>query len=215
MKKLIGIFSLIMLFATAGNAQDVKGNYSIDFNLDPAALFDAAAGPIITMPYIKARYFIAADMAVRLGLGLQFGSDKNYTDPDPDVNDYEKESYFGITFAPGIEKHFGSNKFFAYVGAELPITSYSEKYKEEIDGTSYTTKNPYGNAYLGVGLNFIGGFDYYVFNNFYIGAELAPGFAYKSYKDTENADGEVVDKGGKETSFSLSASSGVRIGVRF
>lgn len=213
MKKILGILSLILLFATNNIAQDVKGNYSLDLNLDPAALFDANAGPIITMPYIKGRYFVASDMAARLGLSLQFGSDINY--PNPDNDDYQKNSSFGITIAPGVEKHFGADKFFAYVGAEIPVTNYSEHYREGIDGTVYNTKNPNGNAYFSYGVNLILGANYYIFNNFYVGAELAPGILLIKYKDTEDADGNVVDQGGRVRRFSLAASSGIIIGLRF
>lgn len=213
MKKIIVIIVLATFFTIGSNAQEAKGNLSFDLNFDPAAIFDAAAGPMFQMPYIKARYFFAPDMAARIGLGLLFNSETQY--PDPTINDYAQTSGFGFTLAPGIEKHFGSNKFFVYVGGELPITSYSENSTSEINGTKYVAKNPDGNAYLGFGLNFIAGFDYYIFDNFYIGAELAPGLSYLKYKDSEDIDGNITEKGGKHTNFSLAASSGIRIGVRF
>jgi hypothetical protein len=223
MKKKLGILTLMLLIIGSIKAQEQTtavnqttgptGKVTVEINFDPAAIFDANAGAMFYMPYIKARYFLQPSLALRLGLGIGYGSNTNYTDVTDD--DYSRTTEFEINFAPGIEKHLGSKKFFAYFGAAIPITSYSYNLKEEIDGETYDTKNPYGLSYFGIGLDLIAGVDFYILNNFYIGAEISPGFVYQSYKDSENADGDIIDKGSKWIDFGLAASSGIRIGVRF
>lgn len=214
MKKLLTALALFSFIALSGFSQDApKGNLALDLNFNPAAIFDANAGPMFQMPYIKARYFTTSKFAIRLGLGLGFGGETEY--PDPDEDDFTRTSYFYNSIAPGIEKHFGSNKFFVYLGAALPITYYNERQKTKYNGDTYVTKNPDGDGYFGIGLNFIIGADFYIFDNFYMGAELAPGLAFKKYLDTKDDDGDVITKGGRETDFSLASSSGLRIGFRF
>ncbi len=194
------------------SAQEVQGKYTLEFNLNPAALFDANAGAMFQMPNIKGRYFLASDLAIRLGLGLGFSNDKDFTDAAGD--DYFKTSSTSITFSPGIEKQFGSEKFVGYIGAELPITNYSEKSEEKIGTVVTKTKNPYGNGNLGIGLNAVFGFDYYVLGNVYVGAEFSPGLMFRKYSDTV-MDDITTTKGGTGLSFYLSSSSGIRLGVRF
>lgn len=217
MKKILCVLSLALLFSGVSMAQEEnvesKGNFTFDLNFDPAAIFDAGAGDMFTMPYIKARYFTSSDFAIRIGVGLIFGGSTVYDDTDGD--EYVRDMYFGTTLAPGIEKHFGGDKFFVYLGGELPITVYNERRKIKTNDDTYIYKNLKGNGYLGVGLNFIIGADYYIFNNFYIGAELAPGIAFKKYLDIKDDDDEVTTKGGREVDFALQASSGLRIGFRF
>lgn len=203
-----------MFVLATGKSQDVpKGKLTLDLNFDPAAIFDASAGSMFSMPYLKARCFASSNFALRMGLGLQFGSNTEY--PDPDEDDYNRTSYFGFTIAPGIEKHYGSDKFFVYLGAALPISVYSEKDKSKVGDDTFITKNADGDGCISVGLNFIIGADYYVFNNFYIGAELAPGLIFKKYLNSKDDDGDIVNKGRREVGFTLAASSGLRIGFRF
>ncbi len=212
MKKILGSFFFIVVTLGSLSAQENKGKYALDFNIDPAALFDANAGAMFYMPGIKGRYFLASDMAVRLGIDVGFSNDKLYSDATG--NDYTKSSSADITFAPGIEKGFGTEKFVGYVGAELPINSYTNKTEVKIGGNTTTTKNPNGNAYLGIGLDAVFGFDYYLFGNVYIGAEFSPGFMFYKYKDMV-VDDNVVNKGGTGLDFYLSSSSGIRLGIRF
>jgi hypothetical protein len=214
MKKIIFVLSLVVLIAATGKAQEEpKGNLALDLNFCPAAIFDASAGSMFSMPYIKARYYTSSDFALRMGIGLKFGGNTDY--PDPDEDDFDRTSYFGITLAPGFEKFFGSNKFFVYLGAELPISFYNEREKSKVGGDTYITKNPDGDGFIGVGLNLLIGADYYVFNNFYIGAELAPGLVFRKYLNSKDDDGDITAKGGRSVNFDLAASSGLRIGFRF
>lgn len=211
MRKLFCTILIASLFSIGSFSQESKGNFTVDMNFNPAAFFDAFAGPMFEIPYIKGRYFISSDMAVRLGFNLGAGGEKEYLDVDGD--DYNKTSSFSWTIAPGIEKQFGSDKFIVYLGADIPFSSLSTKSKSEIAGTTIEGENLNG-GYFSFGVNGVFGVDYYLFPNFYVGAEFTPGFMYTKYKD-EKIDGTVTDKGGSENSFQLGSSSGIRIGVRF
>src|SRR4030042_4202924 len=107
MKKIIFLFAMVVSSFTGTQAQD-EGKITFDLNFNPAAFFDAAASDMFQMPYIKARYFMSPDLAVRIGLGVGFSNDKDYVGI---TDDYTKTSVFAFSFAPGIEKHFGSDKF--------------------------------------------------------------------------------------------------------
>jgi hypothetical protein len=167
---------------------------------------------MFTMPLVKGRYYYAPGMAIRGSVGLGLSSSKTYADSTGDYS--TTTSSTKLTLSPGIEKHLQKGKLVLYYGAELPISILSGKSKIEYDGGSYEVKNPSGNSYFGVGLNAVLGFDFYVFDNVYLGAELTPGLAFTKYFDTKS-DGEVTTKGGSSTSFGLSSSSGIRLGIRF
>ena len=211
MRKIILILFIGTISLTKLNAQESKGKLAFDFNFDPAAIFDASAGSMFEMPYIKGRYFIMSDLSLRVGIGLGFGGDKNY--PNPLTEDYTKTSSSLFSIAPGIEKHFGGDKFTVYVGGEIPFTTYSTKIETKV-GTTTTESVNINGGYLGFGFNIVTGFDFYVFENLYVGAEFAPGFLYNKDKEVTVA-GTVTQKASTNYDFGLNATSGIRIGVRF
>ncbi len=211
MKKIFSAILIACLFSISSFSQESKGKISIDMNFDPAAFFDASAGPMFVVPFIKGRYFLSSDVALRLGFDLGLSSNKTY--PDPTLDDYSQNSSFSWTIAPGIEKEFGSDKFFVYVGAEVPISGFSSSSKTETAGTVIETENQ-GGGYTMFGVNGVFGADYYLFPNFYVGAEFTPGLSFTSHKDRKT-DGVVTTKGGSGYTFGLGASSGIRIGFRF
>jgi hypothetical protein len=212
MNKILCTVAFIFISYCSLTAQDAKGNYSLEIIVDPAALFDANAGPMFQMPEIKGRYFMGSDVAIRLGIGAGFSSTKYFTDSEG--NDYTKSSSSNVTLSPGIEKGFGTEKFVAYIGCELPITISSSKLDVSTNGDVITTKNPNSTAYFGVGLNAVFGFDYYLLDNVFIGAELSPGLWFRKYSDT-SISGTTTTKGGTGLNFTFSSSSGIRLGVRF
>lgn len=207
-----------MLLIFSVNAQDEQsstsagpaGPFALDMTFDPAAIFDADAGALFEMPMIKFRYFMTSDMAIRAGLGIGFGLDKDYLDVDG--NNYTSTSNNSFTVALGIEKHFGTGKFSPYLGGQGTVTNYSDKVVTKIGDTETTNKNP--NGYLGFGLNAVFGADLYILPSFYIGAEFSPGFIFTKDKD-ESLDDIVITKGGSSIGFDLASTSGVKIGFRF
>ena len=211
MKKLVSVFSIICALSFAVYAQDSPGKFALDLNFNPASIFDAAAGSMFYFPQINGRYFIASDVAIRLGINAGFSSSKDYYDPDLDDN--EVSSSTSISFAPGIEKRFGADKFFVFLGAELPITNYSTKIVQTIGDDETVYENTNG-GYFGLGLSAVIGAEYYLLPNFYLGVLFTPGFDFYKNKDRVS-DGTVTMKGGTDTSFGISSSSGVRIGFRF
>ncbi|MBN1598422.1 MAG: hypothetical protein JW894_09015 [Bacteroidales bacterium] len=212
MKKFLIITAIVLLAIPAVNAQEPSGNFAVDFNFDPAAIFDANAGPMFQMPYIKGRYFLSSKTALRVGFDFGFGSSKDYEDPDGD--DYTKMSSANFSLAAGIEKQFGTDKFRAYVGGELPISVYRSSSEVSIADNTIESTNPYGDDFFGIGLAAVVGFDYYILPALYVGAEFSPGFAFIKYRDQE-VDNDVIEKGGNGFGFNISSASGVRIGVRF
>lgn len=212
MKKTILLLAFILLVFCNINAQDDRGKYALEFNFTPAALVDANAGSMFQMPNLKGRYFLSSDLAARIGLGLGFSNNKNFTDANG--NDFVKTTYVNFSLTPGIEKHFGSDKFFIFLGAELPIVFNSNNYLESTGGNEVEYTNPYGSGHIGIGLDAIVGFDFYIFNTIYVGAEFSPGLMFSKITDT-TIGGVTMMKGGTDLSFYLSSSSGVRLGVRF
>lgn len=215
MKRTI-LLSIIFFGVLCSNsiAQDDKtptGSFALDLNFNPAAIFDASASTMFNMPGIKARFFLNNNLALRLNLDFGYGSNKSYDDLDGDDFTKTKNTRFGIS--PGFEKLYGLKRFYIYLGAEIPITSYSTKTIIENNGTTTEIKN-LDNGYFRIGLHGILGVDFYIFPKLYVGAEFTPGYIYTNYYDTK-VDNDVTDKGGSGSSFSLSASSGVRIGIRF
>lgn len=213
MKKAILIVAALILGFQAYAQETVTpaGNITIDLNFDPAAIFDAGAGSMFYFPYVKARFFNSSNTAFRIGLGVDLESDKEYMDADGE--DFVKTSSTDILIAPGYEKQVGQDRFRFYYGADLPISFYTTKSVSEFGGNTIEAKNPDG-GYFSIGVDAILGIDFYLLPNFYIGAELSPGFYFVNYSDTE-VDGTVTEAGGTGAGFDLASGSGVRVGVRF
>ncbi len=213
MKKTM-IIIIVLVLGLQLKAQDAfspSGNFSIDLNFNPAAIFDANAGSMFVMPFIKARYFISSKSALRLGFTAEFDSDKEYFDINGD--NFTKTKSASLVIAPGFEQQFGAKRFYFYLGGEIPFKTYTSKQISEYAGNTTETKNHNG-GYFSAGINLILGFDFYILPNFYIGAEFTPGFSLvKDYDVT--VDNNVTTKGGVGTSFGLSSASGLRLGARF
>lgn len=208
MKKL-SLVLFILAFIQFNTFGQGEGKFALDFNFDPAAIFDASAGSIVSMPLIQARMFLPSESAIRLGLDIDFTSNTNYSDADG--NAYVKTGSFGLSLIPGYEKHLSADKFVPYIGAQLPIgfgNSSTETKVVNVDAQKVK------NGYFNIGLEAVLGFDYYVFRNFYAGVELSPGFAFRKNFDSKT-DGNTSQKGGSSVGFHLGSSSGIRIGVRF
>ena len=213
MKKIIFLISSVLFLNLGSTAQDEPtGVYAIDINFNPAAFFDAFSGSMFEMPQIQGRYFLASDMAVRLGLNIGYGSDKEITDLDGD--DYIKNTNMMLGIAPGLEKHYGTRKFKVIVGGEVPIATTSNKTVSKTGDITIKQENASGSGYISFGLHAVLGGEFYITPNFYIGAEFTPGLMYYNYKD-QVYDGDVVDKNGSSMTFGLSSASGLKIGFRF
>ncbi len=144
-------------------------------------------GSPVTMAGIKYRHFGSATSAMRLGIFLGYQNKTTITQDEDAATDMlelkTKESGITIAIQPGIEKHMtGTDRLSPYIGGYLDL-NYSTKNKKEEDQLNlndnkreigYTKKNS-GN--LGIGLNAVAGFDYYLAKSLYFGTELGFGVA--------------------------------------
>ncbi|MBF8964356.1 hypothetical protein I0P70_13970 [Pontibacter sp. FD36] len=167
---------------------------------------------------IRVRKFIAADKAYRLGAQANYVYDK--------TGDESYQTTFGISIAPGIEKHFaGTSRLSPYIGAELPIGYRGTKSESasQITKGSWTPASgcSAGNrANYNIGLNGLAGVDYYIAPRFYAGFELGAGIRYSkekdvttTYKNDYTPDEEY--KGYHSISFSPFSTGGIRLGFVF
>jgi hypothetical protein len=165
---------------------------------------------------IRVRKFVAADKAYRLGAEVDYVYNK--------TGDEAYQTTFGVSIAPGIEKHFaGTNRLSPYIGAELPIGYRGSK--SETD--HHITEGGWGTgAYLGyranfnVGINGLAGVDYYFAPRFYAGFEIGAGLRYRKDKDsvtTYKNDFIPAEeyKGYHSVSFSPFSTGGIRLGFAF
>lgn len=209
------IFAGIIMFS---NGQE-KGKNAFEITFDPAALFDASAGPLFEMPYLKYRTFLQEDLAFRMGLGINFNSELSH--PFNSNENIERNNAFSFRLSPGVEKHFGSGKFSPYLGTALTLGWKTSGGKYTVGNTRITTHNIWTDgsnpAYFELGLSGLAGCDYYVTDNFYLGFEFSPGFSYTRYLEQErnNSGTSVTTPPSSNVRFSLYSSSGLRAGVRF
>jgi hypothetical protein len=119
MRRIVLILVAIASTTLVSNGQE-KGKNAVEVTLNPAALFTGSTGPLFVMPYLKARFFLQEDIAFRMGLGIDFNA--NTTHPFNSNENIEKNTAFGFSLSPGVEKHFGSGKFSPYIGTALTLS---------------------------------------------------------------------------------------------
>ncbi len=168
----------------------VAGNVTGEVQLN----FQTGTAPInIDAPTLNFRYFFTNDIAGRLKFVLESNKHKI---------DSLEDKFSSMTFAPGIEKHFGgTDKLSPYVGAELAIGSGKNEHKED-------TLPTVTDKFSSFGFNLIFGADYYIWPSVYVGAEVGWGFYSETTKPDQGPD--IKDSG-----FDLSTNSGVRLGIKF
>jgi len=128
------------------------------------------------VPNLNIRYFFNENGALRIGLAYQYSSvlrEINELDGDG-VGTVEKLNDM-FTFNIGYEKHFRKNKVSPYLGGELQFgLGKNEEYGSRTDSVifiadyNYSVKKPISQF----GVHVFSGFDFYVFDNLYIGTEL-------------------------------------------
>jgi hypothetical protein len=181
MKKSFLSLAILALASVAAIAQDFKPvSGSKTLELQAASPF--ASGRPFSIDNIRARYFIADDMAVRVQFGIFVDND---TDQDTAAGKVlkDRERLFNFNIKPGIEKHFeGTDRLSPYVGAELDIAIQSVSSVDESVGpndnirtTTVRGTGAKGDGYFRFGVNLVGGADYYISKNLYLGAEVGWG----------------------------------------
>lgn len=144
-------------------------------------------GSPVTMAGIKYRHFGSATSAMRLGVFVGFDNKSTITQDENSVSkDLElkkKESNITIAVQPGIEKHMtGTDRLSPYMGGYVDLSFTTKNKKEESQLTLASGNNEIGysqtkSGSLGLGLNLVAGFDYYLAKSLYFGTELGFGLA--------------------------------------
>ena len=144
-------------------------------------------GSPVTMAGIKYRHFGSATSAMRLGVFLGYQNKTTITQDENSVTkDLElKKKNSGITIAiqPGIEKHMtGTDRLSPYIGGYVDLNFTTTNKKDESQMTLSNGDFILGSSQtkggsLGLGLNAVAGFDYYLAKSLYFGTELGFGFA--------------------------------------
>ena len=138
-------------------------------------------GSPVTMAGIKYRHFGSATSAMRLGVFLGFQNKTTILQDEDSQTDMlelkKKESSITIAVQPGLEKHMtGTDRLSPYIGGYLDL-NYTYKNKKE-ETQLNATKVGYDqtkSGSLGLGLNAVAGFDYYLAKSLYFGTELGFG----------------------------------------
>lgn len=208
------LLSLFICLISYTQAQDYKpAGRSITAEVN----FNPAPNSLLNIDYLKARYFINPDFAIRSGFSLEF--DHNAVDNNT------SENSFGFSIVPGIEKHFkGTDRLSPYIGAELDLGLLNSGTTSTADGNTVTisggwmdtTGNITHRGYFRFGLNAVAGVDYYFTPHFYAGLEFGFGFRMISWSDVYSSDATSdVNKGGTTLSFGPSINHAIRLGFVF
>jgi hypothetical protein len=220
-----------------------SGRFTTELNINP---FIGELSLNNALNQIKVRYFLADNTALRIGLSLSTkkstsGSSSAYGSNPFNAEDERKTSTVGLNF--GFEKHFkGTKRLSPYLGAELAVASKSSSQTltstnqsstpstvtTTIKGAWQTTSfNNNGSfttyderAFFQYGLNIVGGFDFYVARNFFIGYEIAYALLKTNYKNidvttTPTSNSPRPDISQKDFTFSPSLINGIRVGFVF
>ncbi len=226
-------------FAVAAYAQKpVAGDYTAEMTLNPSQLgiFTPGSGSPLELNggvNLRGRYFLKDNMAIRGGLNIGTDKDKMnfYQNPDGSGNKGSfTMNHSTITLMPGIEMHHaGGEKLSTYCGADLLISMMSASSKGENTNAAgnaygtYTTSTSGGmGSGTGIGLRAVAGFDYYILEKIYLGAELGWGYRTDSEKDktTTMKDGaaaevKTIEAGGSNGGLKTFINAGFRLGWRF
>ncbi len=182
MKKVTLLLALILVvsFGSVAENKPSAGDVSLEVNFVP---FSTAP---IQLDFIKGRFFLSDNMAVRLGFLFDISSVGNSL-PDPNnINNIEKEKEriidFGLT--PGIEIHFPvGERVSPYFGAEIGFLTRSYKYEYNTNFNNDRIVQTGLNGFTSIGLNLVAGADLYLYKGLYLGAEFGFGFSSTSFPD--------------------------------
>lgn len=186
-------------------------------------------------PYLKGRFFIADQLALRAGFrfGVQSTSNPGVLN-DPITKDDNTTSVVSFAFLPGIEKHFaGTERLSPYIGAELALGLVAASSNSELVSGGNSIKTVYtgttGNtssstrSSFSFGLNAVAGADYYFIKRAYLGIEAGFGLNYVSYSEIKREisgtgfDTQTTTTDAASSSFNLfpSAVGALRLGFWF
>jgi hypothetical protein len=236
MKKLILAIACLAITGVASAQKPAAGDVSAEVELS----FQTGTSPIsVSTPYLKGRYFLQDDLALRIKLNVGSSStSQDFTNSDTSsavtTGTWETSSS-SFTIGAGIEKHFaGTERLSPYIGAEIMFTSGSSDETGSNAGPDFSGNPGFdeGRVYsrdngssstFGVGI--FGGADYYFINNVYLGVEVGWAFSSTSNGDVKVSDVTTVggntttiqftSPGGSSSSLGVNTNSGIRLGFIF
>ena len=244
MKKLSILVGAIALTTSVFAQKPTDSKMSLEGQLSVAGDQNGGFGSAINFnaPAIRFRYWVADNIAVRATVSIM--SKKNSFDvfEKEDDNSLRSGSYMekmsAWSVGVGGEYHFaGTEKLSPYGGLDIKFGG-GNKTTEGSNGTG--TYNPLTGELMGgafvadhseaseaksssMGVNLVGGVDYYFAQNFYLGLELGWGFSSTTWKSGESSatDGipavivKNVTNESKESGMSNNAVAAFRLGWRF
>ncbi len=230
MKKLIlsSAFAALSMLAIA--QKPTAGSRTAEVNFTGAGLNSFS----YTTPELRFRHFATDNMAYRLRANFGMTSSTDKETVSGVAVERKTSSGFGLTIAPGIEKHFaGTAKLSPYYGAQLNLgfaTASTVDYTNAVaggpgawagvaDGNKSSSKS---GSTFGLGIGAFMGADYYIADGVYVGGEFGLGiFDMSSTGEGENSETiagtTTTTKTGTTSDFNLFGvtSGGVRLGFRF
>jgi hypothetical protein len=233
--------SIISCFVYGQDSLKVtRGRFTTELNINP---FQGELSLNNALNQIKVRYFVSNNTALRIGLSLSArksiieNSTVYGTNPSSQENE-KKTSTVGLNF--GFEKHFkGTKRLSPYVSAEFVVASKSSwhtlktksqtntpnvtetKIKGAWQATSFNNGYSFEErAFFQYGMNLVGGFDFYVARNFYVGYEIAFALLKTKYKTIDvitkpASTNASPDSTQKDFSFGPNLINGIRVGFVF
>ena len=236
MKRFVTTIAAVFLISIALAQKPMAECFTLETQLN----FQTGTAPVnIFTPNLRVRYFITDELAARLQFA--FLSEKSVITVTENADGTGGDgsatlSSSQFTFRPGIEKHFtGTNRLDPYIGAEINIQIANAKEtwdQADFDGFDYyyeegTTldltggwafMDPTWSAGSTIGVNVLGGFDFYITEHLYLGGELGWGFYSFNGKDAEATEvfgGNTftyISTGDNMSGFMMLPSGFVRIG---
>jgi hypothetical protein len=202
MKKILTILSALalgfMAFAQTDDFKPTAGKYTGEVNFSPIA-----GSSIVSIDYVRGRYFKSPNMAYRIGVNLGFSN----SSPDTSLT----INSFALDIRPGFEKHLaGTERLSPYFGAEAIIAL--KTISGDNNGTSFSGGSPGSSdqGYFRVGANAVAGFDYYIFKRVYLGVEAGYGFLFTSFSDKKYGSSTV--DGGSTFNLGANFNGSLRLG---
>ncbi len=223
----------ISVTSATNDYKQSAGDKNLELQFDPGAIFNASnANNVFSNGLgIRFRMFASESFAYRMNLNISYTNSSIVTqDADDAAGNLElldKNSAFGVSLRPGIEKHFGGTKRLSpYVGVEFIMGYNSSTDKSEFQLGTDIYENETQNGNFNDGFNFglaaVAGADFYIAKKLYLGVELNYGVNYflastTKYSSTAPNTVDTESKVGKSNSltFQPGAMGIFRIGFLF
>lgn len=190
---------LVGAIALTGSTFAQKATTDAPLSLEGQLGFNASTLSF-NAPAIRARYFVADNIAVRLTFGMNKTSETfNYFETEntnTGASGTEINKAGGWNLALGGEYHFaGTDRLSPYAGLDIMFGGGSATSEwSNYDGAGYNAdyKRDTEAKTSNIGVNLVAGTDYYFAENFYIGMELGIGFGSTTVKEGTDVSSDII-----------------------